>query len=627
MPSAARTTGNLIVNRNKEALEPRAKRPRYTRGFLWTDEDDTLSPTVQWSLTAKPLPSVPSKEYQNQAAVHTIDSNPHLFEIITPIKVNRFQELLSRHPNQPTVRSVCRSLRDGFWPCANTHHETYPVTWDNSHRPIKTDAERNFLESQIDKEVAAGRYSDDFGPELLPGMYCSPIHTVPKPGTDTFRLINDQSHGEFSPNSMIDRDDIAGTCMDGIKSLGASLRAYRRKHGDHVQLIMHKSDIQGAYRNIPMAPMWQLKQIVAFEHRKHVDRCNCFGCRGSYYVYLAFISFVCWIALHVKNIQHLKCYIDDNCSFARLGDVKYYPKYRRYFPTDQTKLLELWDELGLPHEEKKQIYGPIIPFIGFDVDPNAMTVSINDERKHDLLDKVRDFAKSGKRRSLKDFQSIAGHINWSLAVFPLLKPGLSAVYAKMANKTKTMASIRVNNAVRDELLWFAKHAENSDGIFLLKSVAWDPSDDLSDTTICLADASPDGMAYWYPEFNLGFQCPVSSDPNMTNSFYFDALAVTSAILDNSHVASKMVIYSDNQKTVDVWHSLSASAPYNHLLMLGIDELVRFKIDARVVHIPSADNVVANALSHFNNDLALRLAPGLEISSFLPPHSTLGASKK
>jgi hypothetical protein len=87
------------------------------------------------------------------------------------------------------------------------------------------------------------------------------------------------------------------------------------------------------------------------------------------------ILFVCWIAL--QGDQHLKCYIDDNCSFALLGDVRYYPKYERYFPTDQTKLLELWDELGLPHEERKQIYGPVIPFIGFDVDPNAMTVSLH----------------------------------------------------------------------------------------------------------------------------------------------------------------------------------------------------------------------------------------------------------
>ena len=59
---------------------------------------------------------------------------------------------------------------------------------------------------------------------------------------------------------------------------------------------------------------------------------------------------------------------------------------------------------------------------------------------------------TGKRRSLNDFQSIAGHINWSLAVFPLLNPSLSAVYAKMANKTRPMASIRVNNTVRDAVV-------------------------------------------------------------------------------------------------------------------------------------------------------------------------------
>jgi hypothetical protein len=83
--------------------------------------------------------------------------------------------------------------------------------------------EENFITAQINKEVNSERYSDDFGLELLPGMYCSLIHTVLKPETDTFRLINDQSAGEFAPNSMIDHDNIAGTCMDRIKSLGASL--------------------------------------------------------------------------------------------------------------------------------------------------------------------------------------------------------------------------------------------------------------------------------------------------------------------------------------------------------------------------------------------------------------------
>jgi hypothetical protein len=56
-----------------------------------------------------------------------------------------------------------------------------------------------------------------------------------------------------------------------------------------------------------------------------------------------------------------------------------------------------------------------------------MTVSISEMCCHDLLNIILDFTKSGKQPSLKDFQSIMGHINWSLVVFPLLKPALSTI--------------------------------------------------------------------------------------------------------------------------------------------------------------------------------------------------------
>jgi len=35
----------------------------------------------------------------------------------------------------------------------------------------------------------------------------------------------------------------------------------------------------------------------------------------------------------------------------------------------------------------------------------------------------------------------------------------------------------------------------------------------------------------------------------------------------------MVIYSDNQNTVNIWHSLKASAPYNQLLIIAIDKIL------------------------------------------------------
>jgi hypothetical protein len=95
-------------------------------------------------------------------------------------------------------------------------------------------------------------------------------------------------------------------------------------------------------------------------------------------------------------------------------------------------------------------------------------------------------------------------LDMSTGPLPLLKPALSTIYAKMAGKTQSMASIFVNNAIREQLLWFAKCAQDSDGIFLLKSVVWDPTIDLADATICYTDVCLNRMAYWFSESNLGY---------------------------------------------------------------------------------------------------------------------------
>ena len=168
------------------------------------------------------------------------------------------------HPNPSFVRSVCVGLREGFWPFANTHHKDWPVTWDNSDRPPKTEGECQFLSSQIDKEVGVGRYSEPFGPDLYPGMYSMPIHAVPKPGSNKFCLVTDHSAGKFALNSMISRDDIAGVTLDNVQDLGNGLRVFRHSC-PHAQLNLWKADVAEAYRHMPMHPLWQIKQVVSFQ--------------------------------------------------------------------------------------------------------------------------------------------------------------------------------------------------------------------------------------------------------------------------------------------------------------------------------------------------------------------------
>ena len=98
---------------------------------------------------------------------------------------------------------------------------------------------------------------------------------------------------------------------------------------------------------------------------------------------------------------------------------------------------------------------PTLRIIGLEVDPNSMTVTMDSDSRDDLIQLIRTLAVTGKKCTLKEFQHIAGHVNWALNVFLLLKPGLSATYSKTAGKERDLATIQVNAAVVYELSWVA----------------------------------------------------------------------------------------------------------------------------------------------------------------------------
>ena len=176
-----------------EGTEPQAQRPCYTCGFLWSTHNlsghGDFSDTAHWGLTASPVPSVPLKEFDNHKALQTIEGNPGLFQVNCDLNIGRFWELLVNHPNCTLVDSVCHSLHEGYWPYTDMKFRDikvgYPTTLDMSLKGSTSDEHLAFIRAQVKVEVEAGRYSAPFGPELLLGMYSSPVHVVPKP-PDTF---------------------------------------------------------------------------------------------------------------------------------------------------------------------------------------------------------------------------------------------------------------------------------------------------------------------------------------------------------------------------------------------------------------------------------------------------------
>ena len=230
--------------------------------------------------------------------------------------------------------------------------------------------------------------------------------------------------------------------MDTISDLIGALLRYCKGHPNKT-LILFKSDVSAAYWRLPLHPLWQIKQIITVDDICHVDCCTCFGGRGSCRHYTAFMGLL-WIAIFVKLLTDLFRYINDNFSFDEEGNVLWYEPYQCYYPTKQTRLLLLWDEIGLLHDKSKQEYAPILHIISFMLDLNLMRVSMDDEDHERLIQQVTDFsatAPGGTRRMLKEFQQLAGWINWSFNMFPLLKPALSNVYAKIGGKSESHAKV------------------------------------------------------------------------------------------------------------------------------------------------------------------------------------------
>ena len=106
---------------------------------------------------------------------------------------------------------------------------------------------------------------------------------------------------------------------------------------------------------------------------------------ASQQIFHAFMSLVIWIAVVKLLILYLYIYIDDSFSIQKKGVQLFYPHYQKHLPTDLVRLLQLWDFIGLPHDERKQIFGCELPIIGFDVEPNLMQVRMVDEAKLQLI--------------------------------------------------------------------------------------------------------------------------------------------------------------------------------------------------------------------------------------------------
>ncbi|KAJ3883766.1 hypothetical protein F5051DRAFT_390865 [Lentinula edodes] len=167
---------------------------RFTRGFGFRDKVELLrSRTTSFTESDDPLPRPASTEFENPPW-HTIQENPHLFRVQTPITADHLEALSKAHSDQPSVKSVVVGLKEGFWPWASTRpSDDFSITWNNLWASLPSEKEQDFVNTQGELEAQ----SQPFGTDLLPGMHSTPAIAVPKPRSEALRFVAHQFTGEF----------------------------------------------------------------------------------------------------------------------------------------------------------------------------------------------------------------------------------------------------------------------------------------------------------------------------------------------------------------------------------------------------------------------------------------------
>jgi len=190
-------------------------------------------------------------------------------------------------------------------------------------------------------------------------------------------------------------------------------------------------------------------------------------------IWCTFFGLVIWAAIHISQIEELMYYMDDVWSYDMNPDLTYYAPYDSFYPSKQVTLLQLYDEVGLPHVRSKQLFGHSLEIIGLYVDPSIMTISMSVESWSTLVMAICAFidTSTSRKRPLLEWQWILGWINLGLNAYPLLHPCLHSSYAKIVGKCFAQGPMYLNRVVIRHFTWLAETIKVSDGIHMLDALS------------------------------------------------------------------------------------------------------------------------------------------------------------
>lgn len=508
----------------------------------------------------------------------------------TPVKLHALCPLLEAYPQQ----AAARYLKDGFTFGFPIPFTGLRVAMDSGN--LKSARERpDVVAAKIQKELAAGRIAGPFTAPPMPNLRVSPLGVVPKKTPGEYRLIH---HLSYPRGSSVNDAIPPELCTVKYASFDHAVGLVRACGAD---ALMAKSDIQSAFRLLPVHPNDFCLLGFKFNGAWYVDKAMPMGCAVACAAFEAFSTFLEWATKVRANTSHVTHYLDD---FLFVGPSNS-PACGEHLTAFQT----LADELGVPLAQDKT-EGPTtrLCYLGIQLDSVAGTSSLPDDKLL-ALQALITMMRARAKCTLKELQSLVGHLNFACRVVTPGRAFCARLARALAGANAPHHRIRVTKGMKEDLKVWLEFLANYNGVSV-----WQRPLVLEGSMQIHSDAAGTcGFGVYFngrwcaskwPEHWAG----TGIERDLTFLELFPIL-VAAVIWEAEFRNRRVVFWCDNQAVVRV---VNKQTSRSERVMRLVRKLVLVCLLSNITfsarHVAGINNCIADALSRFQEERFRSLAP-------------------
>ncbi|KAM9330146.1 uncharacterized protein PAF06_009848 [Gastrophryne carolinensis] len=364
---------------------------------------------------------------------------------------------------------------------------------------------------------------------------------------------------------------------------------------------MAKTDIESAFRLLPVHPDSQYLLGCYFEGGVFIDRCLPMGCSVSCAYFEAFSTFLEWVVKEKSGLSAVTHYLDD---FFCVG-----PADSRVCDLLLSCMLSTFDSFGVPVATEKT-EGPrtCMSFLGIEIDSQAGVCRLPLVKVRDLLQELQG-ALLVKKVTLRQLQSVLGKLNFACKVLPMGRVFSRRLSLATAGVKEAHHFIRLTGGLKEDLRMWVSFLSSFNGL-----VYWlDPVRENREVGLFTDAAGSTGFGAYFAGRWCAAPWPerVRSSSDIRNLALLELFPVVVALaLWGEDLQNKSVLFhSDNMAVVSAINAQTASSPpVVKLLRQLVLSCLQYNILFRAVHVPGVANGIADALSRFQMDRFRELAP-------------------